>query len=135
MFFLLLGLSLCFFPMFGQEKIIEYDHNLNMSKFCVFSVSVVLQTGKRENVHSSPDCDTERTWFIWRESSAALSGEEGEQHSQMQIRVRGYLVQLPAEGFCEVVKRRGFLLKLFSRAFASLASSFLCERLVGLHFS
>lgn len=80
----------------------------------MFSVSVVLQTRKHETVDSSLDCDAESTWFYGKgESSAGLCGEEGEQHSQIQIRLWGYLVQLPAEGVCEEVKMRGLLLKLF----------------------
>lgn len=88
-------------------------HSLKFNKSCVFSVSVTLQTRKHKTVHSSLDCDAESTWFYVRESSAGLSGEEGEQHSQMQIRLREYLVQLPAEYVCEVVKMRGLVLKLF----------------------
>lgn len=56
---------LVFFPIFGQGKIIEVFryHSLKLSKSYVFSVSVVLQTGKHDTVHSSPDCDAESTWF------------------------------------------------------------------------
>lgn len=127
---------LALFPTFGQGNSIEVFryHNLKLSKSYVFFVSVCY---RQENMRLSIPA-----WTVMQKVPVSCEGrallasrEEGEQHSQMQVRLQGYLAQLPAEDVCEVVKMTGLLLKLFWGALTSLASSFLREGMVGLHFS